>query len=496
MYLDQAEDVKKTAGNLSSSFLIRIARYPFLAVYIIVIPRMLGSSNYGELAFFISIVMLTSDIFTFGLPLVLGRFIPEFIVKKEQTKLEQLVSGYFILEFIISLILGLTGIVLYFALPLQEEGILPYIIIYFAIIIEIYSAILFSTLYGLNYVGKANMINLFRTAFRLLFIFALYPVFGFLGAIFSLLLTPLVSGIYAFFSIGKVIKIKIHKPIIKEFIPKLKFGVVIFTPTLLFSFQQQIGPAFLKSFSYTNSEIGFFDLANQGFLVLYGLAIVGFDALIPITSKFQVIGRSEKSIDWLTLLLRYILPIILIIVSGFYFFGKELITFVLGMGYIHIYPIALIILSTIPIWVIGQLGYVRSVSLSKAKPYFLSALFSTVIFVLFGILSIKNLGSVGLALAILFSSITFSISMLLFYKELISRLTNILLKMLISLISFLPIFLLNSPNIALKILTFSFCLGLFLVILSKLEIINKNEIKQIIAVLERKNPNDEVFLYS
>jgi O-antigen/teichoic acid export membrane protein len=496
MYLDQVEDAKKTAGNLSSSLLVRIARYPFLAIYIIIIPRMLGASDYGELAFFISIVMLTSDILTFGTPLVLGRFVPEYIVKNEKLKLEQLVTGYFILGLVISLVLGLVGIILYSVLPPLKDGIFTYLIIYCAIIVEIYSAILFSILYGLNYVGKANMINLFRTAFRLIFIVALYPVFGFVGALFSLLLTPLLSSFYALFSIRKVLKFRIQKPIIKELIPKLKFGIVIFTPTLLFLIQQQIGPAFLKGFSYNNNEIGFFDLANQGFLVLYGLAAAGFDALIPITSKFQVTGRQGKSIDWLILLLKYILPILIIIVFGFYLFGKEFIIFILGNEYVRIYTIALIILSTIPIWVIGQLGYVRSVSLSKAKPYFLSALFSTVVFVIFGILSIKNLGSIGLALAVLLGAMTYSISMLLSYKELVYRITNILLKMFISLISFSPILLMNFSNLVLKIIAFSFSLGLFLVILLKLKIINRHELKQLIDVLGKKKQDEEIFIYS
>ena len=72
----------------------------------------------------------------------------------------------------------------------------------------------------------------------------------------------------------------------------------------------QIGPVFLKGFSFSDNEIGFFDLANQGFLVLYGLTVTGFEALIPISSRFQITGREEKSIDWLLMLLRYILPLL------------------------------------------------------------------------------------------------------------------------------------------------------------------------------------------
>ena len=198
----------------------------------------------------------------------------------------------------------------------------------------------------------------------------------------------------------------------------------------------QIGPVFLKGFSFSDNEIGFFDLANQGFLVLYGLTVTGFEALIPISSRFQITGREEKSIDWLLTLLRYILPRSLIIVSGSYLFGKESIILILGREYTQIYSIALTLLLAYQFRVIGQLGYVRSVTLSKPKPYLLSTIYAT-IFLIFGFFSIKHFGAIGLAFAILLSGITYAISMLLSYKKLISQLGVIIVKIIISIISFL-----------------------------------------------------------
>ena len=486
MELIQTEDAKKTAGNLSSSFLIRILRYPFLAFYIIIIPHMLGASDYGQLALYISVVMLASEVLTFGTTLVFGRFAPEYIHKNENLKLEQLVSGYLILELIIALILALAGMIVLFILQPELNKIYQSLIIYFAIIFEIYSGILFSVLYGLNYIGKSSTINLFRTAFRLIFLLILYPIFGFTAALFSLLLTPFISSLYAIYSIRKVIKFKIRKPILKEFIPKLKFGIIIFTPTLLFLFQQQIGPLFLKSFSFNNNEVGFFDLANQGFLVLYGLAATGFDALIPISSKFQVIGKHGKSIDWLLMVLRYILPPLLIIIIGFYLFGEILISIILGNEFINIYPIAIIILLSVPIWIIGQLGYVRSVSLSKPKPYVISTVFSTIIFLTFAFFSIKHLGAKGLAIAVLMSGATYSLIITILYKELIKSLVTIITKICIALLAFVPFLFFKPENIELGIVLLTFSSFVFLLILKRLGIININEIKQLISAIRKK----------
>jgi O-antigen/teichoic acid export membrane protein len=492
----QGEDAKKTAGNISSAFLMRAARYPFLLLFIFIIPRMLGASDYGKYAFIVSILMLASELCTFGITVVFGRYIPELLIRNEQKKLQQLVSFYLTIWMFCCTLLAAVAVILYFTINMQGKEVPVFIIVYLALVSEILSLILYALLYGLNYVGKSNAINLFRSVFRLAFLLIFYPILGFYGALISLLLTSIVSILYAIFSIKKVFDFKFQKPVFKEFLPQLKFGIIIFLPTLLFLFQQQIGPVFLKTFSFSNKEIGYFDLANQGFLVLYGLAITSFEALIPISSKFEIIGQAEKSIDWLFMLLRYILPILLIIVSFFYLFGNEVIMLILGQEYISIYTIALIILLSIPIWVMGQLGYVRSISLSKAKPYLRSTIFSTIIFVTFGIFSVKSLGAIGLASAIVLSAATFSVSILFSYKEFIPRLVIIIWKILLSLISFSFMFLWNFQVIELKIIVFLCSAALFLTILFKLKIINLHELKQLITALRKKSPKDEISAYS
>ena len=488
----QGEDAKKTAGNVSSAFLIRAARYPFLILFIILIPRMLGASDYGKYAFVVSILMLVSEFCTLGISIVFGKFIPEFLIKNDKAKVERLITFYLLLWLAFCGLFLVMGIILYLIINMQSKDVFVFLIVYLALISEILSLILFSLLYGLNYVGKSNAINLFRSVFRLIFILALYPLLSFYGVLLALLLTSLLSLFYALFSIKKIIDIKYRKPTLKEFLPQLKFGIIIFTPTLLFLFQQQIGPVFLKTFLFTNKEIGYFDLANQGFLVLYGLAITSFEALIPISSKFEITGKSEKSIDWLFMLLRYILPILLIVVAVFYLFGNEAINLILGKEYLRIYSIALIILSSIPIWIIGQLGYVRSVSLSKAKPYLRATIFSTIVFIIFGFFLIKNFGAIGVASAIFISGTTFSASILISYKELIPRLLTIVLKIIVSLISFSILFFWHFKSVELKVFTFIICLAVFLVILIKLRVINKDELTQLAATLRRKIPEQEV----
>ncbi len=487
MRKEHTDDTRKTVGNLSSTFLVRFIRYPFLAIYIITIPRLLGAYDYGKLALIISILMLSSEVLTFGIPSVFGRYIPEYMIRNDKEKLERLISSYLLFEFLISMVLLLIGIILIFSVGQLKDEIFFVIIILLAVICEVYSGLLFSILFGLNYVGKANTVNLLRTVFRLLFLLSLYPIFGFAGALFSLLLTPVLSGFYALYSISKVIKLKIRKPILKEFLPKLKFGIVIFTPTLLFLFQQQIGPVFLKFFSLNNSEIGFYDLANQGFLVLYGLAITGFEALIPISSKFQVIGKEEKGIYWLFMLLRYILPLLLIIVTAFYLFGEEIISIVLGKQFINIYPIALIILVSVPIWIIGQLGYVRSVVLLNPRPYIISTVLSTIVFILAGLFFISRMGATGLAIAVLISGILYSVYISLLYKEMFQFLISILKKIFLPAILFLPLLLFRIENIELRSIIFLLSGLLFLGILIKLKIINSNELKQLGSVLQKKN---------
>ena len=103
--------------------------------------------------------------------------------------MERLLSGYFILELIVILGLTIAGIIYFIINPIKEE-LFNILVLYFSLISEIFSMTLFSVLYGLNYVGKSNTVNLFRTVFRLIFILALYPILGITGALLALLITP------------------------------------------------------------------------------------------------------------------------------------------------------------------------------------------------------------------------------------------------------------------------------------------------------------------
>ena len=172
-HLIHNEDAKKTAGNISSAFFVRVARYPFLLLFIALIPRMIGASDYGKYALIVSTLMLISELCTLGIGVVFGRFIPELIIKNQKTKLERLVSFYLILWLILCGILAFLGAIGYFTINMQDKEVSVFLIVYFALISEILSLILFALLYGLNYVGKSNVINLFRSSFRLIFILAL-----------------------------------------------------------------------------------------------------------------------------------------------------------------------------------------------------------------------------------------------------------------------------------------------------------------------------------
>lgn len=200
----------------------------------------------------------------------------------------------------------------------------------------------------------------------------------------------------------------------------------------------------------------------------------------------------EKSFKWLFILLRYILPILFLIIACFYLFGHEVISLILGKEYIDIYPITLTILVSVPIWVIGQLGYVRSISILKARSYLLARIYSTIVFIIFSLILVKTLGTIGLAFAILFSGVTFSISMLLFFKEMILQTVYIFLKILVSFSFFIPILLLDLQNIAIKLTALIICLILFLITLIKFKIINIHEFQQLILVVKNKRTENDL----
>src|SRR5690242_15940392 len=83
-----------TIKNISTVALLKLAQYPFLALTIVLVPRLMGTTDYGEYALLTSIITVAGALIDFGAGAeMFGRFIPEFQVTHRPDAIRKLVSN-------------------------------------------------------------------------------------------------------------------------------------------------------------------------------------------------------------------------------------------------------------------------------------------------------------------------------------------------------------------------------------------------------------------
>lgn len=476
-------DIEKTVSNVSVTFLIRILRYPLLLIYVIIIPRLLGPDSYGRLAIILSIIALISEFFSSSFPLILAKYLPQFFVENDSAKINRIFSGTLLIHLISNFIILTLLLGLYF-INLIDVSFLFFILFYFALIAENFDQLLYAYLFGLNYVGKFNFRDLLRTLFRLLYFILFYSLMGLSGLLIGLITSSISSSTYAIISLKKVIQIKIVKPQKSELLKQLKFGLSVFLPTMLLFFQQQIGPTVLAIFSIPSDEIGFFDLSNQIYFLIYGIFISSFIALLPISAKFEAEGLSENERDWKVTLFRMLLPIFFIFYISFNLLGQEIIILVLGDIYRSVYYISRLHIFGIVFWIIGQIGYIKSITSNRTKSYVLSMIISTLAYILVTLILINDYGVYSIAAANFVSALLFAILINTWAVENKKSLLIICLKIILPALALtFPLFFLTIESLVLKISLFIFDSIVYIVWLIYSKIFIPGEFKKVKAVL-------------
>ena len=479
-------DIERTVSNLSATFLIRIIRYPLLIIYVIVIPRFLGPDIYGKLAIILSIIALVSEFFSSSFSLILAKYLPQFFVENDTAKINRIFSGTLLIHLISNCIILIILLVLY-SVNLIDVSFLFFILFYFALIAENFDQLLYAYLFGLNYVGKFNLRDLFRTLFRLLYFILFYSLMGLSGLLVGLITSSISSSTYALISLKKAIKIKIVKPQKAELLNQLSFGLYVFLPTALLFFQQQIGPTILGIFSIPTEEIGFYDLSNQIYFLFYGIFISSFLVLLPISSKFEAEGSAKNERDWKITLLRMLLPIYFIIYNAFIFLSQDIITLILGNIYESVYNISRIHIFSITFWIIGQIGYIKSIASNKIKSYFSTMILSTIVYLLTALILIKNYGVYSIVVANFASALTFAILLSALVVENRKNLFIISLKIITpALILFLPVFFFSIESLLLKVGLFIVTNIIYLGWLFYSKIFIPNEFRKVKSVLAQQ----------
>src|SRR5579872_4764713 len=172
-----------TSKNLSKVALLRVAQYPFIALFAILVPRLMGPTLYGHYALFVSIVGMATALLDLGMTEISARTVPELQQRVDQLAVRTFFSRMLGFKISFDLLAIAVAVLGYWLL----QGALPQYLVplLLAVFIGDLGSSAYGLLFGLNQPTICSLRDPLRRAAGLVVVIVLFRNFGLSGAIFS-----------------------------------------------------------------------------------------------------------------------------------------------------------------------------------------------------------------------------------------------------------------------------------------------------------------------
>lgn len=412
------KEASATTKNLTMVLLLKAAQYPFLALNLMIIPRLMGPEIYGDYALLISLIAITNSLVEFGGDAnIFGRFIPESERQGELASIRRLSSNILSLKIAVDLIISVVLLlILHFAYSDRFPSTFFLLIVAILIVTDC-GIVPHALLFGLNKLGKYALREPMRRALSLVFMLVMFHYYGLLGAMMSIVFVEGFLAALYFFWTRKYFNIenfKIDLPYLK---PYLGFGFILYMSSVVATVCQRLGNPLIEHITEDSREIALFDLPNMIFLYTVAFILVAITNLVPIFTELLVTGKEKKLIDWSTLIIKYTGILCTITFWGFVLTGRDLISMVIGPEYTAIFPNGVVLLLGIFPMIFAKLGLVFSVVYKEPRKNFVALCFAFAAFIVASILLIPGYASMGCSIATSISCVVLGGAMCVFFKE-------------------------------------------------------------------------------
>ncbi len=397
------EDAWVTSRNLSAVFLMRMAQFPFLLLFAVLVPRMMGSEVYGQFALIIAITTILASLVNLGIGDVFGRFVPEVGRGESAPGVARFASNFLAFKTLVSLgtVILVTPILYYvYADSLPAAS---FLLIALIVLVVDWGSVFYSLLFGQNRLVRYSVRDPLRRALSLVLILLLFPRFGLIGALFSTLLVDfllLLLGLQWTKSSLSVRHLRFDLGFLR---PYLAFGVTVYLSWFLLNLWQRVGNVLIHHITGNNSEVAYFDIANQLFLVALSITVIVLNSLIPMFSKFVVAGQEPKIHEWSGRLVRYMLIVNMLGFTAMVFVADDLIPLLIGENFTQVSPNAIVLLLAIFPAVFVQIGFVYALVYKRPGRFLLALIGAFVAFVVLSVFLIARYQALGCSVAMVIS---------------------------------------------------------------------------------------------
>jgi O-antigen/teichoic acid export membrane protein len=396
-------DAAVASKSLSKVALLRLAQYPFIAIFALLVPRMMGPDTYGHYALFVSWIGMIAAFLDPGMAEIAARVVPELQQRRDEAGIRTFFSRMLGFKIVLDVLVGLVFAVGFRAIfPEVIEPAFLWIMILAIFVADLGSAA-YGLLFGLNRQALCSARDPLRRALSVGLVIALFHRFGLTGAIVSVVIVEslLLIGNFAF--VGRYVSLRELAPKWSYSAPLLRYGFLFYLSSGASNVWQRLGNTLIGRLSGDFRQIALFDLSNQMFLTATSFTFFIIVSLAPTFARLRLEAKEEKLIDWSRRILTYTEIGCMGILGAWLLLGAELIPVLIGKQYDGLYAnVAVLLCGAFPM-VVVQLGLALAMAYAEPIWYFAAVCAAVASFVASSLLLIPTAASLGCSFATLIS---------------------------------------------------------------------------------------------
>jgi O-antigen/teichoic acid export membrane protein len=398
-------DATGASKSLSEVAVLRVSQYPFIVLFALLVPRMMGPDTYGRYALFVSLIAMIDAFLDPGMAEISARVVPELQQLRNEAGIRTFFSRMLGFKIALDLLLGLVAAVsLRLIFPHVVESEFLWIMMSAVFVGDLGSAA-YGLLFGLNRQSLCAARDPLRRAASVGLVIVLFHRFGLTGAIFSVVLVEGLLLGFNFAFVRRYVSLRELAPKWSYVAPLLRYGFLFYLSSGATNVWQRLGNTLIGQLRGDFRQIALFDLSNQLFLTATSFTLFIIVSLAPTFTRLRLEGKEGKLIDWSRRILTYNEIGCMAGLATWLLLGAQLIPILIGRQYDGLYAnVAVLLCGAFPMVVI-QLGLTLAIAYAEPIWYFAAVCTAVVSFVATAFVLIPANGSLGCCVATLVSCI-------------------------------------------------------------------------------------------
>lgn len=394
------DDARTTVRNAVLVLLQRGLQSAGGLAFAVLVPRVMGSDDFGRFALATSVAFWLSVISGLGFTNVTTRYVPALVARGDSAGLSRLLGNLLTLR----VASGIAAATVFLGLGLvwwRDLDAVALLLFGLAIWGQGVSGYLFSVFLGMNRAGKWAMSDTLRRWLLLIFVPPGFMWAGFRGAAAAVALTELVVVVVGL-RLGPLPLARADLRPDREFLaPYIRFGLAFLAIHVLYVAFLGSGELLVRAFSGAYAEVGFFNLAHGIYLVPAALLPQFMLAFAPQLSRLLESGGAAELGRWTQRLARVLAASAMLGVLAAWCLAGPYVPLVFGRAFAPVAPNLAALAVAFLALTLGSVPSLLTLVHEQPRPSVTAAILRLALFWLLAPPLIALWGSFGAAAAVL-----------------------------------------------------------------------------------------------